>query len=57
MSQTVKALEEELGTALVSRGKGGVMLTADSTLMTGVLILAAVLAPMAYGKSKAGRLN
>ncbi len=35
----------------------GVMLTADSTLMTGVLILAAVLAPMAYGKSKAGRLN
>lgn len=29
VSQTVKALEEELGTALVSRGKGGVMLTAD----------------------------
>lgn len=29
VSQTVKALEQELGTTLVSRGKGGVALTAD----------------------------
>lgn len=29
VSQTVQALEQELGTALLSRGKGGVSLTAD----------------------------
>ena len=31
VSQTVRALEEELSTALLSRGKGGVSLTADGT--------------------------
>lgn len=31
VSQTVRALETELGTALVTRGKGGVALTADGT--------------------------